>query len=426
MKLLIKNGKVVDAANRRNGPWDVLVEGGVIARIGRKITDLKARVIDATGLIVCPGFIDMHVHLREPGREEKETIDTGTQAAAAGGFTGVVCMANTDPVNDSEAVTHYILERARHSGITRVFPCGAITKGLKGESLAALGEMVRGGVVAISDDGFSVPNAQLMRRAMEYCLALDIPILEHCENPELSGDGVMNEGPISTRLGLRGLPAIAEELQVARNVLLAELTGCHLHVQHISTRGAVEIVRTAKARGVRVSAEATPHHLTLTEDCIEEHVYDTNYKMNPPLRKMEDVSALRQGLADGTIDCIASDHAPHGLDEKSQEFEVAPFGIIGLETAVSVVLHELVATRKLSLTRYVEVQSLNPAKILNLPYGTLSEGAPADVTLLNLKRPVVVRKATFKSKCRNTPFEGMNLQGGAVMTIVGGKIVWKA
>ncbi len=426
MKLLIKNGKVVDPANRRNGSWDVLIEGGVISRVGKQLTERKAKTIDATGLIVCPGLIDIHVHLREPGREDEETIDSGTQAAAAGGFTSVVCMPNTDPVNDSESVTHYILERARHSGQIRVFPCGAVTKGQKGDALAAVGEMVRGGIVAVSDDGKSVANAQLMRRIMEYCLALGIPVLEHCENPELTQDGVMNEGCISTRLGLRGMHAVAEDVQVSRNVLLAELTGCHLHIQHISTAGSVEIVRAAKARGVNVTAEVTPHHLVLTEDCIDAEVYDTNFKMNPPLRRQSDVDSLRRALADGTIDCIACDHAPHSKDEKSQEFDLAPFGVIGLETSVSVILHELVRTGKLSLTRYIELQSYNPARIVNIPYGTLSEGAAADVTLLDLKKTVTVDKAKFRSKCRNTPFQGRTLQGAPCMTIVGGKVVWKS
>lgn len=423
MRILIKNGRVVDPANRKNGPWDILIQGSRISKVGKGLEAGRAKTIDASGLMVVPGLVDMHVHLREPGREDEETIDSGTRAAAAGGFTSVMCMPNTDPVNDCESVTHYIVERAKNSGLVRVYPCGAISRGLKGESLAAIGEMFRRGIVAVSDDGHPVTNAQLMRRAMEYCLALKIPVVDHCEDRHLASSGVMNEGHVSTKLGLRGIHHIAEDLQVARDVLLSEITGCPVHIAHISSHRAVNIVREAKKRRVRISAEVTPHHLLLTDSCVES--YDTQYKMNPPLRTEEDVAALVEALRDGTIDCIASDHAPHTRDEKDLEFDSAPFGIIGLETSVSLILHYFVRTRIISLRRFIELQSLNPSRILGLPHGTLSEGSPADLTLLDLNRRVEVRKNQFRSRSRNTPFDGRKLQGGPVMTLVAGKVVWR-
>jgi dihydroorotase len=422
MKLLIKNGHVVDPANRRNGPWDILIEKGRIAGIGRKLQDRQSKSLNAEGLVVVPGLIDMHVHLREPGREDEETIETGTRAAAAGGFTGVLCMPNTDPVNDCEAVTHYITERARNSGQVHVYPCGAITKGQRGESLSAIGEMKRRGIVAVSDDGRSVTNAQLMRRAMEYCRALHIPVIDHCEDPDLSAQGVMNEGPEATRLGLRGINCISEDIQVARDVLLAEITGCPVHIAHISSRRAVQIVREAKSRRVPVTADVTPHHLLLTDECVRS--FDTNFKMNPPLRGPQDVEALIMGVEDGTIDCIASDHAPHSADEKALEFDAAPFGVIGLETSVSLMLHHMVQKKIITLSRYVELATYNPSRILGLPGGKLSEGSPADLTLLDLHRQVEVRKAAFKSLSRNTPFEGWKLVGAPVMTLVAGHMIW--
>jgi dihydroorotase len=363
----------------------------------------------------------MHVHLREPGREDEETIESGTLAAAAGGFSALLCMPNTDPVNDCEAVTHYIAERARNSGKVRVYPCGAITKGQQGESLSAIGEMRRRGIVAISDDGRPVVNAQLMRRAMEYCLALRIPVIDHCEDPQLAAQGVMNESPEATRLGLRGINCAAEDIQVARDVLLAEITGCHVHIAHISSRRAVQIVREAKSRGVRVTAEVTPHHLLLTDECVAS--FDTHFKMNPPLRSRLDVEALMTAVKDGTIDCIASDHAPHSADEKALEFDSAPFGVIGLETSASLILHHLVRKKVITLSRYIELQSWNPSRILGVPGGQLSEGSPADVTLLDLKKEVQVCKSAFRSLSRNTPFEGWKLTGAPVATIVGGQVV---
>jgi dihydroorotase len=424
MKLLIKNGHVVDPANRRNGPWDILVEAGRIAQVGRKLQDRRAKSIDAAGLVVVPGLIDMHVHLREPGREDEETIESGTRAAAAGGFTGIMCMPNTDPVNDCEAVTHYITERARNSGRVHVYPCGAITKGQRGETLSAIGEMRRRGIVAVSDDGHSVSNSQLMRRAMEYCLALRIPVIDHCEDTELAAQGVMNEGPEATRLGLRGINCIAEDIQVARDVLLAEITGCPVHIAHISSRRAIQIVREAKSRRVPITAEATPHHLLLTDERIES--FDTNFKMSPPLRSSQDVEALMEGLKDGTIDCIASDHAPHSADEKALEFDAAPFGVIGLETSVSLMLNHLVQKKIITLSRYIELASWNPCQILGLSGGRLSEGFPADLTLIDLKKQVDVHKAAFKSQSRNTPFEGWKLTGAPVMTLVAGEVVWNS
>ena len=423
MRILVKNGRLVDPANRRNGPWDILIEDGCVVKVAKTIQTRGATVINAKGLVVTPGLIDMHVHLREPGREDEETIDSGTRAAAAGGFTAIMCMPNTDPVNDCESVTHYIVERARNSGVVRVFPCGAVTKGQKGKSLAAIGEMHRRGIVAISDDGHPVVSAQMMRRAMEYCLALKIPVIDHCEDPHLAANGVMNEGAVSTRLGMRGIHNIAEDLQVARDVILSEITGCHVHIAHISSARSVQIVREAKTRQVQISAEVTPHHALLTDESIES--YDTQYKMNPPLRTSQDVEAVVEGLRDGTIDCIASDHAPHTADEKAMEFDSAPFGILGLETAVSLMLHHFVITKKISLSRYVELQSLNPARILGVPHGTLSVGVAADLTFLDLKRQVAVQRESFFSKSRNTPFEGRVLQAAPVMTMVAGKVVWK-
>jgi dihydroorotase len=420
--LLIQGGRVVDPANGIDGVQDVLIEGGTIKRVGPKLAaPERAEVVDATGKIVCPGLIDIHVHLREPGHEYKETVATGTRAAAAGGFTALCCMANTSPVNDNGAVTDYILAKARSEGTVRVYPIGAVSRGLKGEELAELNELAEAGCVAFSDDGKPVMNAALYRHAMEYVLPFGTPVISHAEDTHLSGGGSMNEGVVSTELGLGGVPAAAEDVMVARDILLAELTGAHVHIAHLSTAGAVRLVREGKARGVHVTAEVTPHHLVLTEDAIR--TYDPNAKMAPPLRTKRDLEALIEGLIDGTIDCIATDHAPHALSEKEGEFDLAAFGIVGLETAVAVLLDRLVRPGVVPLPTLVARMSSDPARLLNLPGGRLTAGAPGDVTILDLEAEHVVQPARFRSRSRNTPFGGFTLRGAPWMTIVGGNIV---
>jgi dihydroorotase len=423
MRLLIKNGRVVDPSRGFDAAADLLIEGNRIVSVEPRLPVEGAdEVVEATGLVVAPGFIDMHVHLREPGLEHKETIATGTAAAAAGGFSGVVAMANTIPVNDNRAVTEFIRRRAEETGQVAVYPVGAITRGLEGRELAELGEMVAAGAVAVSDDGRPVEDPLVMRRALEYASALGIPVIEHAETPALHPRGVMNEGYWSTALGLRGIPAASEEIAVRRDIALAELTGARLHFAHLSTRGAIGAVREAKARGARVTCEVTPHHLLLTDEAVRS--YDTHTKMNPPLRSEEDRQALLEGLAEGAIDAIATDHAPHHADDKRVEFDEAAFGIVGLETAVALCLDRLVATGRISLLRFVELMSSNPARILGLDKGTLRAGADADVTLLDLERPVTVRPEEFRSKGKNTPFAGYELRGGAVMTLVAGRKAW--
>src|SRR5215471_10268030 len=421
MSLVIRGGRVIDPANNVDAVLDVLIEHGKITRLGHGLeTGAGVEVVDASGKIVCPGFIDMHVHLREPGQEYKETVATGTRAAAAGGFTAVCCMANTNPVNDNGAVTDYILAKAKVEGLVRVYPIGAVTKNLKGQELAELAELAESGCVAFSDDGKCVMNAALYRRAMEYTLPFGAPIISHAEDASLSAGGSINEGVVSTELGLPGQPAAAEDVMVARDILLAELTGAHVHIAHASTAGTVRLLRDAKARGIRVTAEVTPHHLVLTEDAVRS--WDANTKMAPPLRTKRDVEALIEGLADGTIDCIATDHAPHALSEKEGEFDHAAFGIVGLETAVAVVLDRLVRPGHLPLPTLIARWSRDPARLLNLPGGTLSVGAPGDVTILDLDAETTVNPSRFHSRSRNTPFGGWALRGGPWMTIVGGAI----
>jgi dihydroorotase len=377
------------------------------------------------GLVVCPGFIDLHTHLREPGREDKETIATGTRAAAAGGFTAVCAMPNTDPVNDHAGITRAILEKARSEGVVRVYPIGAITRGSKGEELAEYGDLRDAGCVAVSDDGRPVASARVMRRALEYARAFDLTVIDHCEEPTLFEKAAMNEGPVSTLLGLRGVPAAGEAIIVERDVMLAELTGGKVHIAHASAAASVDAVRRGKARGVRVSAEATPHHLLLVDQLVKDNAYDTATKMNPPLRSEHDRQALLAGLADGTIDCIATDHAPHTVDDKKVEYDQAAFGIVGLETAVALCLDRLVGKGLLTLPRLVALLSANPARVLGLPGGTLAPGAPADVTVLDLKHRRQVDPGRFQSKGRCTPFAGWNLKGWPVMTIVAGQVAWK-
>ncbi len=422
MTLLIRGGRVIDPAGSVDGVQDVLVENGKIARVGAKLAVPQgAAVIDAAGMWVCPGFIDMHVHLREPGHEYKETIASGTRAAAAGGFTAVCCMANTQPVNDNRAVTDYIRAKAESEGVVRVYPIGAVTRGLEGKELAELAELAEAGCVAFSDDGKCVMNAELYRRAMEYTLPFGAPVISHAEDHTLAHAGSMHEGVVSTELGMQGIPAAAEDVMVARDLLLAELTGAHVHIAHLSTAGAVRLVRDAKARGVRVTAEVTPHHLLLTEDAVR--TFDPNTKMAPPLRTKRDTEALLEALVDGTIDCIATDHAPHALAEKEGEFDAAAFGIVGLETAVALLLDRLVRPGLLPLATLVSRLSRDPARLLGLRGGSLAPGAPADVTILDPDTEWTVDPARFRSKSRNTPFGGFTLTGGPWMTIVGGNVV---
>jgi dihydroorotase len=412
----------VDPSQKLDEGLDILVVEGKIAKLAEKLADPQAEVIDATGLVAAPGFIDVHVHLREPGFEHKETIATGTAAAVAGGFTAVCCMANTQPVHDNPAITETILARARQANGCRVYPIGAISKGLAGEELAEMGEMVRAGAVAFSDDGKPVVNSYLMRRAMEYSRLFDVPIVDHCEEPSLAGSGVMHEGAVATRLGLRGIPAAAEEIMVWRDVVLAQLTGARLHVAHLSTRGSLAAVRQAKAQGLRVTCEVTPHHLALSDQAVAESNYDTNFKMNPPLRSAEHVEALLEGVLDGTVDCLATDHAPHHADEKAVEFDRAPFGVVGLETALPVTFDLLVGKHRMPLSRFVALWSTNPARIFRLPGGTLKVGSPADITLFDPEKRATVNPEKFRSLARNTPFAGRRLRGWPVITIVGGKV----
>jgi dihydroorotase len=411
---------VVDPAQKIDDLLDVLIDGGRIVKLGKDLQGEEA--IDARGKIVCPGFIDMHTHLREPGREDEETIESGTHAAAAGGFTGVCCMANTSPINDNQAVTDFILHQAKNHAAIPVYPIGAITKGLKGEEMAEFGDLKASGCVALSDDGRPVMNSNLMRRALEYAGMLNLPIIDHCEDLNLSGSGVMNESFTSTRLGFRGIPAASEEVMVARDIILAELTGSQIHIAHVSTAGATRLIREAKSRGLKVSGEVTPHHFALSEEALDS--FDPNLKMNPPLRSVEDIAALKQGLADGTLEAIASDHAPHAASEKDVEFDYAVTGIIGLETAVSLSLHELYHKGVLPLSNLVAKFTAGPAGILGLKKGCLVPGMDADLTLLDLEKEVVVDLAKSHSKSKNTPFHGWTLKGAPWMTICGGRIVY--
>jgi dihydroorotase len=421
-RLWIRNGRVVDPASGLDEPGDVLIEGTRIAAVGRGIRPEGAVVLDADGLVVAPGLVDIHVHLREPGEAHKEDIASGTRAAAQGGVTSLVCMANTTPPADDPVVVDAIRWRAKATGAVRVYPVGAVTKGLAGKELSPIAGLAASGVVALSDDGRSVADAGVLRRAMLYSRMFDLPILEHCEDPSLSAGGVMHEGEVSARLGLRGIPRSAEEVMVARDLILAEETGAHVHIQHVSSLGSVRLIREAKARGVRVTAEVTPHHLTLTDESIEG--FDPNFKVNPPLRAAEDVEALLEGLRDGTIDCIATDHAPHAPAEKLVPFDLAPFGVIGLETLLGVVLTRLVWQLGWPLGKVLSWLTDRPARTLGLPGGTLRVGAPADVVLIDLEREWRVDPDRFASKSKNTPFAGWILRGKAVATIVDGRVVW--
>ncbi len=422
MKLLLKGGRVVDPVNAIDEVRDVMIVDGVITKVERGIrVDSVDHVAKCDGLVVAPGFVDMHVHLREPGREDRETIETGGRAAAAGGFTAVACMQNTDPVNDDQSVTEFITAQARRNSPVRVHPIGAITKGLKGEELSEVGDLVRLGCVAISDDGRPVVSGFLMRKALEYARMFDIPVINHAQDLSLSDGGVMNEGYHSTVLGLRGMNGVAEDVMIFRDIALAELARSRLHVPHISTARSCDLVREARRRGVRVTCEVTPHHFTLTEEAV--CGYDTNTKMNPPLRSEIDRKAVIEAIKDGTIDAVASDHAPHCREEKEVEFDLAPFGVMGLETSVALGLDRLVRPGHVDLTRFVQLYSTNPARILKLNGGTLSPGAAADVTVLSTARETTVVPESFLSKSRNTPFGGWSLKGCVMMTVVGGVIV---
>ena len=418
--LHIQNGRVVDPANDVDAVRDIFVHNGKI--VAEPPDRQQVTAIDATGLVVSPGLIDMHVHLREPGQSAKETIETGTRAAARGGFTSVVCMPNTLPVADNAGTIAFIQQRAAEVGCVNVFPTGAISKGLVGEELAPIGSLKKEGVVAITDDGHCVQNHELMRHAVEYAKMFGLPVLDHCQDAHLSSDGVMHEGYWSTVLGLRGWPSAAEEVIVARNILLAELCDWHIHCQHLSAAGSVRLIRDAQKRGVKITGEVTPHHFTLTDENLK--TYDTNFKMNPPLGDERDREALLEGLADGTLSIIASDHAPHCSYEKEVEFDYAPFGIIGLETELALSL-ELVRKKVLTLPQLIEKFTVNPAKLLRLNKGSLSVGADADITIFDPDREWTYDVEQSASKSRNSPFYGWKLEGGVVVTIVGGQIVWK-
>ncbi|WP_454061615.1 dihydroorotase [Candidatus Nitrospira salsa] len=427
MNVLIWGGMVIDPG-RHHEISDVLIRDGKIQAIGENLVDpenekAELLVINANGLVVAPGFVDLHAHLREPGFEYKETIETGTASAVAGGFTSVCCMPNTQPVNDSQTVTEFILSKARKAGNAHVFPIGAITKGSEGAELAEIGELHSAGCVAISDDGRPVMNSQVMRRAMEYAKAFDLPVVDHCECLHLTDSGCMNEGFVSTELGMPGIPNASEDVMVARNIALAELTGSRLHLAHLSTAGSVQLTRQAKAKGLPVTAEVCPHHFSLTDEATR--AFNTNAKMNPPLRTAHDVEALKAGLADGTIDCIATDHAPHAAQEKQLEFDKAPFGILGFETALPLTM-ALVDEGVLTLEQAIEKLTSAPAKVFSLKKGTLEVGCDADVVLIDPAFTWVVDPAKFHSKSQNTPFTGWNVKGKVIKTIVGGTVVYES
>jgi len=427
MKRLLKGGRLVDPANGRDGAFDILIDGDRIAKVGRDLTvESGTTVVEIPkGFIVCPGLIDIHVHLREPGQEHKETVATGVAAAVAGGFTAVACMPNTTPVNDNAGVTEYILKKAAEANLARVYPIGAVSRGQKGEQLADIAELKNAGCVAITDDGRPVATALLMRRALEYASMFNIPVIEHCEEQSLKGDGVAHEGFQASSLGLRGIPGEAESIMALRDISLSSLTGGAVHIAHMSARQTLAAVRFGKSQGARVTCEVTPHHFVLTDEMLAQPIaYDTNTKMNPPLRETADRDAMLAGLADGSIDVIATDHAPHAADEKQVEFDHAPFGITGLETAVSLCFDRLIHTGVVTLPRLIELLSVNPAKVINVSGGSLSEGAPADITILAPDLAVTVVAAKMRSKSKNTPFDGWQLRGGVAATIVGGRPVY--
>jgi len=439
-RLLIANGHLIDPAAQENTGMSVLIEDGkVMAWIGpNEQAPTDCEVFDASGLLVAPGFIDMHVHLREPGQEHKETIASGAAAAVAGGWTSVCPMPNTQPVNDNAAITRYMIEQAERAGLANVFPIGAITKSSDGSELAEMGEMKAAGAVAVSDDGRPVPNAGIMRRAMQYAKDFNLPVIDHCEDKSLSSGGVMHEGRVSLLLGLKGMPALAEDIDAVRDIILAQDTGAHVHIAHVSTKGAVEAVRRAKNEHINVTCEVTPHHFTLTDDVVAGHVrtgsdsdwvpsaYDTNTKMSPPLRSEEHLEAIIDGLRDGTIDAIATDHAPHHADEKALEYDRAPMGITGLETSLGLTFQQLISKGVIDLVRLVELCSTNPARIFNLEHrGTLRPGSIADVAIIDPELQWTYLNSESRSRSRNSPFDGWQFTGGCVATIVGGRVVYR-
>jgi dihydroorotase len=420
--MVLRGGRILDPSQGRDEVADLVIADGTVVGAGRNQgTPDGAEVVDCSGLVVSPGFIDVHCHLREPGREDVETIASGARAAAAGGFTAVCAMPNTDPVTDNQAAVGFIIRQAQRAKAARVYPIGAISIGQKGETLAEFGEMVAAGAVAVSDDGKPVASAQLMRSALEYARTFGIPVADHCEEPTLAKGGAMNEGLVSARLGLKGIPSEAEEIMAIRDILLARRTGGHVHLCHMSTRGSVELIRWGKERKINVTAEVCPHHLSLTEAEVEG--YDTNAKMNPPLRTADDVAALQEAVKDGTIDVIATDHAPHHYDEKEREFADAPNGIVGLETALAVNIHWLVASGMISLPTLVDKMSCAPARLFHLPGGTLRAGSPADVTVFDPTATWTVDPAAFRSKGRNSPYAGRTLTGRVHATVVGGELI---
>ncbi len=426
MRRLLKGGRVVDPANGRDGTFDVLIDGGIIARVARDIPPDGAEVVEVpAGFLVCPGLIDMHVHLREPGQEHKETVATGAAAAVAGGFAAVACMPNTVPVNDNAGVTEFILKKAEEAGLARVYPIGAVSRGSDGEQLADIAELKAAGCVAISDDGRPVKTALLVRRALEYAGMFAMPLLEHCEDASLKGDGVAHEGYQASALGLRGIPGVAESIVAQRDIALAEMTGAPVHVCHMSAAPTLRAVREGKQCGAKVTCEVAPHHFTLTDEALARPVsYDTNTKMNPPLRSAADRDEMLGGIADGSVDVIATDHAPHHYDEKKVEFDRAPFGIVGLETCVALSFDRLIHTGLIRVGRLIELLSVNPARILRVRGGALSDGAPADISVLAPDVMTTVAPDTFRSKSRNTPFGGWQLRGAVAATIVGGRTVY--
>jgi dihydroorotase len=421
MCLKIKNIRIVDPSQKKDYVGDIFVENG---KIVSKLSKNASKDIDGKGKIAVPGLIDIHSHLREPGQEDKETIYTGTRSAAKGGITTVFCMPNTKPVIDNAPTVEFILLKAQKEGLVNVFPIGCATKGSKGLELAEIGILKKAGIVAVSDDGLPISNSQIMRRTLEYTKMFKLCVISHSQDIELSKDGVMNEGKNSTVLGLRGIPSQAEEVMVSRDIMLAELTGGYLHIAHVSTAGSVDLIRQAKKKGIKVTAETCPHYFTLTDDAVK--VYDANTKMNPPLRQQKDADAIKQGLRDGTIDCIATDHAPHMQEEKNREFDLAPFGIIGFETALSLILNELVDKGVLGITDAIAKMTSNPAKIFNLfQRGSLKDGSIADITIIDPKYSYEFKEESIISKSKNSPFIGRKFNGGAVMTIVAGNIVWQ-
>jgi dihydroorotase len=427
MRLLLRGGRIIDPSQRLDDQMDLLIEGRTIAGLGKDLIGAEGKsdltILELKGKLVVPGLIDMHTHLREPGFEYKETLRTGSLAAAAGGFTSIACMPNTDPVNDNRSVTEFILRKARQCGVVNVYPVAAVSKNSEGAVIAEFADLRDAGAVAFSDDGKSVMNSGLMRRALEYAHALGMPVISHCEDMDLAAGGAANEGVVATRLGLRGIPNIAEDLMVGRDIAIAEYTGTAVHIAHVSTAGAVDLIRGAKRRGVKVTAEAAPHHFTLTDEALVD--YDTNAKVNPPLRTLADVNAVREGLKDGSLDAIASDHAPHSTLEKDVEFDYAASGMIGLETSLALSLR-LVQEGVLTLTQLVAKMSTNPARILKIPKGTLTVGADADVTVIDPDEEWTVDTRTFQSLSKNTPFNGWRLRGRALFTIVGGDINYRA